>query len=818
MLSYRVRIAVKQQSPVERDISETISIIGRESGDIVVADALCSSRHAELYFSDGRLSVRDLGSTNGTFMRGERIEERALTAGDVITIGAATITILQLPDVGTGGTLVAPRNTQARSVTPRAPMPSAPAAVLSEAKTRVTPAVSVDASLASASTFQAIAASRSSRSRAWSVGAGVGVAVIALAGLGWFAWSRQDADKPTQASAAAKPAAARAAEARDGEATVKALWFSNGNPVKGGTSDITVRVHDNPSDGASVGVIEQYAGGTGNQWRTATWLAAFNAARAAGVSMVDHEYLVRAGGHIDGPSAGMLMTSTMMALLRDKPVIPTVTMTGTVNPDGSAGPVGGIVQKMQGAKEAGIKRIGYPMGSRNHQDLATGNMVDLHDAATSLGMEAVEVHDLYEAYELLTGDHIERPKAAAESVMELDVNTTTRLRAKVAAWKARVNKDLATVLELARKNPSVAQMLDEQLGLAKSNLDAAARWEASDLLVPAFASYVQLDVTLVMMREVARMLLLLLQFDVVGLSNQAKEASAVLARVNAYGAEAAINAKRTTVGGVINSTRALMAYAQGVARVNIATGRSEEADAALQAAREGKVTKPQAVEFMFPRMRDFLANAYGAEALLEAARDDSDFVDEQGSKVPADMMSLSKEAAAYGSAAGAALSYFDALYTEKLAGNHASKAMAQRKVERQEPAYEVARYEVLLTEHNTSAKSPSLILAAGLDAYLTSAGLVNKYYSLESTTNDKGEMVIQQRKALSSQLELARQHALEAATRAQERAGFVPVAAKLDYQAATAHREGNDAAKLEALQMFWSSAYWSSLTAQLSAR
>ena len=47
-----------------------------------------STRHAELRLTDGTWRVRDLASTNGTFVNGERVtSERALAAGDVITFG-----------------------------------------------------------------------------------------------------------------------------------------------------------------------------------------------------------------------------------------------------------------------------------------------------------------------------------------------------------------------------------------------------------------------------------------------------------------------------------------------------------------------------------------------------------------------------------------------------------------------------------------------------------------------------------------------------------------------------------------------------------
>ena len=78
-----------------------------------------------------------------------------------------------------------------------------------------------------------------------------------------------------------------------------------------------------------------------------TWLAAFNASQALSLPVTAHEFLVKAGGTIDGPSAGMLMTVAMIALIKGDPIRPDTTMTGCINPDGTAGPVGGIPQKMQ---------------------------------------------------------------------------------------------------------------------------------------------------------------------------------------------------------------------------------------------------------------------------------------------------------------------------------------------------------------------------------------------------------------------------------------------------------------------------------------
>ncbi|WP_377639212.1 FhaA domain-containing protein [Oryzobacter terrae] len=74
-----------------------ITILGRDdAADIILDDPGISRRHSELRVTtDGPhtvTTVRDLGSTNGTFVNGERITSEHLHDGDRVTVGRTSIT------------------------------------------------------------------------------------------------------------------------------------------------------------------------------------------------------------------------------------------------------------------------------------------------------------------------------------------------------------------------------------------------------------------------------------------------------------------------------------------------------------------------------------------------------------------------------------------------------------------------------------------------------------------------------------------------------------------------------------------------------
>jgi hypothetical protein len=73
-------------------LAAQVTVMGRSTdADIVLDDPGVSRRHAEVHLIDGRARVIDLGSTNGTFVDGERVHAGNLTEGSTITVGRTRI-------------------------------------------------------------------------------------------------------------------------------------------------------------------------------------------------------------------------------------------------------------------------------------------------------------------------------------------------------------------------------------------------------------------------------------------------------------------------------------------------------------------------------------------------------------------------------------------------------------------------------------------------------------------------------------------------------------------------------------------------------
>ena len=83
-------------------------IIGRDAVNAVaINDAEVSRKHARLTFQGGKYVLEDLGSTNGTFVNGQRlVSSTVLKPGDVISLGEQIVLMYEGLSADAGATMI----------------------------------------------------------------------------------------------------------------------------------------------------------------------------------------------------------------------------------------------------------------------------------------------------------------------------------------------------------------------------------------------------------------------------------------------------------------------------------------------------------------------------------------------------------------------------------------------------------------------------------------------------------------------------------------------------------------------------------------
>lgn len=75
---------------------QTRITVGRGKENLLrIEDMASSRRHCAILWKEGRFFLQDLGSRNGTFLNGKRIEEALLKRGDLITIGKTKVEVVR---------------------------------------------------------------------------------------------------------------------------------------------------------------------------------------------------------------------------------------------------------------------------------------------------------------------------------------------------------------------------------------------------------------------------------------------------------------------------------------------------------------------------------------------------------------------------------------------------------------------------------------------------------------------------------------------------------------------------------------------------
>ncbi len=86
-------------------------IIGRDSSKTVaINDAEISRKHSRLSFQGGKYVLEDLGSTNGTFVNGQRLAGPVvLKPGDVVSLGEQIVLMYDAINMDPGATIATSR-------------------------------------------------------------------------------------------------------------------------------------------------------------------------------------------------------------------------------------------------------------------------------------------------------------------------------------------------------------------------------------------------------------------------------------------------------------------------------------------------------------------------------------------------------------------------------------------------------------------------------------------------------------------------------------------------------------------------------------
>jgi uncharacterized protein len=593
--------------------------------------------------------------------------------------------------------------------------------------------------------------------------------------------------------------------------TLDSLWYRDepGKPRAYGVTPVSAGVTANPSTEVRVGVLEEYAGATGTQWRTSMWLASFLAAQTLGLKMTDYQFAISVGGFIDGPSAGALMAvGFMAALLRDS-VRPDASMTGAVAPDGSVMPVSGIPEKLQAAKAAGKKVVGIPAGQAISAG-EDGKKVDAIALGQRLGIEVREVRDLREAYALLTGNTLPlRPPVPVER-MKIPQGMALALGQQAKVLVERTQRD--ALLVARDQTTGVKRLLAKAAQMSKMALDYLAHQDqaAAFLRAVSAASLAKAAVRVVSLGGSRK-----LEAEA-GSPEASEEQVAALEKAIADAA----------ASGALKPL-ALLSAASAAAQ---ARGFLEVAGSLL-----GTVIQKM-------RVRKFGAGALLAlkksgQAILPAIYlGFADLAAERGKKAleaPGELATplrfnlkaLGRGARSFVSAASGNVQYIDALLLKDVA------TQQKRSIEDIRAAFGQNERSYLLAaqlanlalsktlEDKGSVGSSLLRLASAADSYVDSALVITKYYSLESAVseNDPASQVAVEA-GLAALLERAEVGAREAAAIALSRLGIVPPEAQFHYRAAQEFSRGNTREKLRALGEYWRSTVASRIAAMVLSK
>lgn len=551
----------------------------------------------------------------------------------------------------------------------------------------------------------------------------------------------------------------------------------------------------------------------GTQWRAGVWVAALVAANTIGKDPTDFTFSVSSSGDIDGPSASALIAAGFLATMTGTPIDPTATLAGTIQVDGTIGPAAKLADKFEAALAAGAKKLGYPTGMRVVHTSATVK-VDLVEIAKARGAVAVEVGDIRDAYQLLTGKTLVAPLPVAATEMAIEASTSKALEGKLATWRAQIDARRPTLDKIR----ATAGVPPEIATLARSVQDLTAKSTALQnrgAMAAAYARLVNAQIYAAAAADSFEVWSKLQSRDLAG----ARASLAEIERLDPNrGLHPVAALKPTTIGGHIQVMSAFQSALRGWGYGSlalyfslIARGQIDNLDA----------SKPNIDADLIAKIITTQLLRAGSAADTAATTDRLEYETVKSLKYMCSLPNVRRLTTAFRAASAAGVRYVDALVVEPLAARSGLTVDDARvRVAATEPkyviAYALSRIDQMVEserENNPSLTLDLLLLAATERAYLDSVQLATKLYALdESRYANKAD----REAALARMLDGA-----ERATRMHARAalvatGDIPIQSKLSYQLAGALRDGDFEEKVHALVSYWAAASYAQTTVMLA--
>jgi hypothetical protein len=556
----------------------------------------------------------------------------------------------------------------------------------------------------------------------------------------------------------------------------------------------TARVTVGPSETGELKVsfAETEVGGIGAMSQTSGWTAVVIASLLLGIDPRQYDFSFEPGsGYIDGPSAGGITTVGVLAAILGGDIREDAAMTGTINPDGTIGPVGGIPHKIQGAAEAGKTLVLIPASQRFDIDLGTGQPVDVVEEGAALGVEVMPVSTIYEAYEALTGDPLARPAGVGSPQMPAEA--FSKLKAVAAEWLARYEAAANRFLALPdtfgyEENLLVADQRAADANKAlREGLAAVAYERASSAGAIAEGALQAVDLANAYLTG-----------GIESLISQVAALGSVETRLDATLQRLAAETPRSATD--------VLALADAYSNAAVAFGLIGDANALIQFLQEAELTEDEALDVI----STIATNYSQADFFLDAAENNLVYGLGFGQSPPPDPGVVTAIAETVRRAADANLGVID---TTIIAPRAEAEGVSPTEFRGFLLATD-ADYGVALGAANSVAyfqqavseepQASIAVLGGSLSAWAESAIVVAKYYSLRAEFDEDFNVTgFGRMRALTDMLDLAEDRAQELITLVGD---DEPVSALYYHENARSYREGSAQDKLSALFYNWQAA------------